>query len=185
MPKAPVAVAVVAALMFTTGLAAADGVAPEDKDRTTAFALSAGGTAVSIGLVLAGAGAHNTALSTAGVLSSLVMPAAGEIYAGRVFTPGMGIRLASAGIGLIGVVALASCTFPGVEAGGCRDGGGGGAALLVLAGLGYAIGTVHDIATAGSAVDDYNQRLRLRVTPAMFATASSGPALGVGITGSF
>jgi hypothetical protein len=176
---------VVVVLMFTNRLAAADEVAQESKDRDTAFWLSGGGTAVSIGLVLAGAGTRNPTLSTAGALSSLVTPAAGEIYAGKVFTAGMGIRLASVGVGLIGAVEVVSCSFPLVETGGCSGGGGSGAALLVLGALGYASGIIYDIATAGNAVDDYNQRLRFRVTPTVIPTASSGPAVGLGITGSF
>lgn len=185
MSRNQVAVAVVAVLAFTTRLAAADEAAPEIKDRGTAFTLSAGGTAVSIGLVLAGASTRHATLSTTGILSSLVTPAAGELYAGKVFTAGMGIRLISTGVGLLGVAELASCSFPLVEAGGCSGGGGSGAALLVLGALGYTSGIIYDIATAGSAVDDYNQRLHLRVTPAVIPTASSGPAVGLGITGSF
>lgn len=185
MAKIQVVVAVVAVLMFTTRLAAADEAAPESKDRGTAFWLSGGGTAVSISLALAGGITHHATLSTVGGLSLLVAPSAGEIYAGRVFTAGMGIRLASLGIGVIGAAELASCTFPLVEAGGCSGGGGSGAALLILGGLGYWGGIIYDIATAGSAVDDYNQRLRLRVTPTVIPTASSGPAVGLGITGSF
>jgi hypothetical protein len=184
MSKIQVVVAVVVVLAFTTRLAAADEAAPESKDRDTAFWLSGGGTAVSVGLLLAGAGTHNSALSSAGGLSLMVTPAAGEIYAGKMFTAGMGIRLASAGVAFIGAVELVSCSFPLVEAGGC-SGGGGGAALLILGALGYTGGVVYDIATAGSAVDDYNQRLRLRVTPTVIPTASSGSALGLGISGSF
>jgi hypothetical protein len=184
MPKVPVAVAVVAVL-FSARLAAADDEIPESKDRTTAFTLSATGTAVSIGLVLAGVSTHNAALNATGILSSMITPAAGEIYAGRFFTTGMAIRLVSVGVGLVGVVEVASCTFPGVEAGGCSNGGGGGAALLVLGAVGYGAGIIYDIATAGREVDGYNQRLHLRITPSVIPTASSGPAMGIGITGSF
>jgi hypothetical protein len=185
MSRIQVAVAVVAVLAFTTRLAAADEVAPETKDRATAFWLSGGGTGVSIGLALAGGFTHHPTLSTVGGVGLLVAPSAGEIYAGKVFTAGMGIRLVSLGVAVIGAAELASCTFPLVEAGGCSGGGGGGAALLILGGLGYWSGIIYDIATAGSAVDDYNQRLRLRVTPTVIPTASSGPAVGLGITGSF
>ena len=115
----------------------------------------------------------------------LVAPSAGEFYAGKVFTTGMGLRLASLGVAFIGAAELARCSFPLVEAGGCSGGGGGGAALIILCALGYTGGVIYDIATAGRAVDDYNERLRVRVTPTVIPTASSGPALGLGITGSF
>lgn len=185
MPRVQVAVVVVAVLAFTTRLAAADEVAPEDKDRGTAFWLSSGGTAVSVGLVLAGARTHNATLSTAGALSSLVSPAAGEIYAGKLFTAGMGIRLVSLGVAYLGAVELTSCSFPLVEAGRCNGDAGSGIALFLLGGLGFGGGIAYDIATAGRAVDDHNQRLRLRVTPTVIPTTSSGPAVGLGITGSF
>lgn len=185
MSRIQAAVAVVAVLLFTTRFAAADEVPSESKDRGTAFWLSGGGTGISIGLALAGGFTHHATLSTVGGISLLVAPSAGEIYAGKVFTVGMGIRLASLGIGVIGAAELASCTFPLVAAGGCHGGGGSGAALLILGGLGYWGGIIYDIATAGSAVDDYNERLRLRVTPTVIPTASSGPAVGLGITGSF
>ena len=179
-----VAVVAVVAVLMCARVAAAEEVAPETKGRGTAFALSAGGTAISIGLVVAGVSNREGFLTGVGLVSSLVTPTTGEIYAGKVFTAGMGIRLASVGVGFIAASALATCTYPLVAAGGCRN-AEGGAALLVLAGLGYAGGIVYDIAAAGSAVDDYNQRLRLRVAPTVIPTAASGPAVGVGITGSF
>ncbi len=185
MPRIQVAVAVVAVLAFTTRLAAADDVAPGSKDRGTAFWLSGGGTAVSVGLVLAGGSTHSSMLTSVGALASLVAPSAGEIYAGKMFTAGMGIRLASLGVGAIGAAELARCSFPLVEAGGCSGGAGGGVALFVLGALGYWSGITYDIATAGRAVDDYNQRLRLRVTPTLIPTPSSGPAVGLAVGGSF
>ena len=51
MSKIQVVVAVVAVLIFTTRLAGADDVAPDGKDRATAFALSTGGTAVSVATI--------------------------------------------------------------------------------------------------------------------------------------
>ena len=181
MPKVQVAVAVVAVLTLSTHLAAADEVAPEPRDRDAALTLSAGGTVASIGLMLAGQSTGTGAVTTAGLLSLLITPSAGEIYAGNLFTAGMGIRLGSLGAGLVGLIELVDC--PLFEAGGCS--GGGGAALLALGALGYATGIVYDIATAGRAVDDYNQRLHLRVTPTVIPTASSAPAVGLGIGGSF
>ena len=58
-------------------------------------------------------------------------------------------------------------------------------ALILIGAIGYVTGTLYDIATAPSAVDDYNQQLHLHVTPTVIPTASSGPAVGLGLGGSF
>jgi hypothetical protein len=169
--------AVLSTLMFTTRLALADP-APEPKDRSTAFLLSLGGTAASLSLVLAGADNSNEWLLGAGLISSLFTPAAGRIYAGCLFTPGLGIRLVSAG--------LAVAAFKEALDDEGNRGNNERTRVLFFAGvIGYASGIVYDIATVGRAVDDYNQRLRLHVTPTVIPTASSGPAVGLGIGGSF
>lgn len=95
--RVAVAIAIVSALTFTARLAGADD-APAWKDRDAAFKLSAGATLASVGLVVTGASTGHDALTAAGLLSSLVTPSAGEIYAGKLVTPGLGIRAASAGI---------------------------------------------------------------------------------------
>jgi hypothetical protein len=189
MSKILVVVAVVSAPTFTTRLAAADEIVPEIvpvfKDRSTAFALSAGGTAVSIGLVLVGAKTGNWRLTGVGLLSSLVAPSAGEMYTGKIFTAGTGIRLGSVGFGLVGLAAAATSFVQSAASGNGGNGSGPGP-VIVLAGLGYATGIIYDIATAGRAVDDYNQHpRRFRVIPTVIPTPSSNPAVGLGIGGSF
>jgi hypothetical protein len=184
MSKLPVALAIVSAVTFTTRLAGADD-APAVKDRDAAFKLSAGATLVSIGLVVAGASTGHDALTDAGLVSSLVAPSAGELYAGKLLTPGLGLRAASAGIGLLGLNEAHNCGYYVWPTGSCRNSGDITRALILIGAIGYVSGTLYDIATAGSAVDDYNQRLHLRVTPAVIPTASSGPAVGLGLGGSF
>lgn len=185
MSKLRVALAIVSALTFTTGLAAADD-APTWKDRDAAFKLSAGATLVSIGLVVAGASTGHDALTDAGLLSSLVTPSAGELYAGKLLSPGLGLRAASAGIGLLGLNEALHCGFYiYYPAGSCRNSGDITRALILIGAIGYVTGTLYDIATAPSAVDDYNQQLHLHVTPTVIPTASSGPAVGLGLGGSF
>lgn len=176
------AVAVLSALTFTTRAAFADESPPEPKDRGTAFALSAGGTALSAVLVIAGANSGNAPLVGAGLVGSLIAPSAGHIYAGKLGTPGLVLRVVSAGVAVAGVNEALKCFG---ETGSCDHDPEWAGELLVLAGIGYASGILLDIATAGRAVDDYNQRLQLRVTPAVIPTASSGRAVGLGITGSF
>ena len=116
------------------------------------------------------------------VVGSLIAPSAGHIYAGKLGTPGLVLRVVSAGVAVAGVNEALKCFG---ETGSCDHDPEWAGELLVLAGIGYASGILLDIATAGRAVDDYNQRLQLRVTPAVIPTASSGRAVGLGITGSF
>jgi hypothetical protein len=179
-----VQVAALSALLFTTRFAAADEAPPEPKDRDTAFALSAGGTMASAALLVAGVKAGNAALAGAGLISSLFTPSAGEIYAGRLATPGLGIRLVSTGVAAVGFEEAFKC-FLIESSSSCQHDSRLAGELIVVAGIGYASGILYDIATAGRAVDDYNQRLHLRVTPTVIPTTSSAPAVGLGIGGSF
>ena len=176
------AVAVLSALTFTTRAVFADDSPPVPKDRGTAFALSAGGTALSAVLVMAGANSGNAPLVGAGLVGSLIAPSAGHIYAGKLGTPGLVLRLVSAGVAVAGLNEALKCVGQGSP---CDHDPELAGRLLVAAGIGYASGALLDIATAGRAVDDYNQRLHLRVTPTVLPTSSSGPAVGLGITGSF
>src|SRR5678816_4144763 len=109
MTRALVAIAMLSALTFSTRRAVAGDAAPELKDRDTAFALSAGGTAVSIGLLVAGVRNDSLTLASAGLLGSLVAPSAGEFYAGKLLAPGLGIRLLSTAVGLAGAMSATSC----------------------------------------------------------------------------
>jgi hypothetical protein len=182
MSKMLVVVAVLGALTFATRLAAADDTTSGPKSRDTAFALSAGGTALSVGLVLVGANTSNGTLVGAGLLSSLVTPSAGEIYAGRPLTAGMGIRAASAVVTIAGISEALKCVLDDHP---CGNNEGLAVTLLGAGALGYATGIIYDIATAGTAADEYNRKFNLRVAPTVMQTASSGPAVGLSLGGSF
>jgi hypothetical protein len=186
MSKMRVAFAIVSAVTFTARLAAADD-APAWKDRDAAFKLSAGATVVSIGMVVAGASTGHNTLTDAGLLSSLVTPSAGELYAGKLLTPGMGIRALAAGLELAAFSEAHRCGYYVLvwSTDSCHNSSDLTKTLLVVGALGYVTGTVYDIATASHAADDYNQRLQLRVTPTIIPTAASGPAVGLGLGGSF
>lgn len=179
-------VAVLSALLFTitSRFAAADDAPPEPKDRGTAIALSAGGTLASAALLAVGVKAESAALAGAGLISSLITPSAGEIYAGRLATPGLGIRLVSTGVAVVGFQEAFSC-FLSDSSSSCRHDSEVAGVLIVAGALGYASGILYDIATAGTTADEYNRRLHLRVTPTVIPTASSGPAVGLGLGGSF
>jgi hypothetical protein len=181
MSKMMVGVAAASALTFTTQLAFADEPPAEPKNRDTAFMLSIGGTLASAAALAVGVGAGNGQLAAAGAVSSLFTPAAGEIYAGRLGTPGLVLRLVSAGVAVVGVQEAFKCFLASSA---CQRSEFAGA-FIAAGTIGYASGILYDIAMAGSAVDDYNQRLHLRVTPTVIPTASSGPAVGLGIGGSF
>jgi hypothetical protein len=180
----PVEIAVLSALLFTitSRLAAADDTPPDPKDRDTAIALSAGGTLASAALFAVGVKAENGALAATGLISSLVTPSAGEIYAGRLASPGLVLRLVSAGVTVVGIDEAFECFLASSP---CHHDPELAGALIVAGGIGYATGILYDLATAGSAVDDYNRRMHVRVTPTVIPTSSSGPAVGLGIGGSF
>ena len=146
------------------------------KDRTTAFELSIGGTAASVGVVLAGAAAHDGTIMAVGVASSLLTPSLGEWYAGQTLTLGMGVRAASAAAFLVGISTAISCD--GEQQSYCGLG-----ALWVAGAIGYGAGVLIDVASAGHAVDKYNEH-RLRIAPAVIATPS-GPVVGMGVGGRF
>lgn len=183
MSKILVTVVALSALTFTAHAASADDHPPEPKSPGTAVALSVGGTALSIGLTAAGAGSGNLPLFGAGLLSSMLTPAAGELYAtGSPFTWGTGIRALSAVTVIAGVGEAIKCIG---DRGTCQANPQLADALLITGALGYASGILYDIATAGTAADEYNQRFHLHVAPTVVRTPSSGPAVGVGIGGSF
>jgi hypothetical protein len=185
MRRAQVVVAVVSVLAFATRLAAADEPTLQNKDRDKAVALSIGGTVASIGLVVAGVRMHNGTLAGAGAFSTLIAPAAGEIYAGKLFTTGMVIRLSSAGAVVTGVIGEGIVSLSSAFREDRREDDSTIEALIAVGAIGYATGILYDIATAGSAVDEYNLWVQLHVAPTVISTPSGGPAVGLGLGGSF
>ena len=178
----PVVVVVGALILATSRAASADEAPPEPRNRNTAFALSVGGTALSAGLVMVGMRIDSASLITVGLLSSLVTPSAGEFYASKFVTWGMAIRGASAMSLLAGLDAALECSFVGDSCHSYEDRAG---TLIVAGAIGYAGGVLYDIATAGSAADDFNQRYHLRLAPAVLQTPSANTAVGIGIGGAF
>ena len=190
----PVALTLAATTLLTAGLAHADDTSlapgnvppiPSDqgpKDPHTALMLSLGGTAASAALVLAGSSANNADLVGVGLLSSLLTPSLGEWYAGKPLTAGMGIRLASAGVELYGLAEAFKCWDS------CTSSDNNTAGVLVVGGLiGYAAGTIYDIADAPSSAREYNRAhsWHATVTPTVMRTPSGNAQMGVGIAGSF
>ena len=186
---------VLAATLLTASLAHADdydappGMAPviatqsgqPPKSEDAAFALSLGGTAASAALTIAGLSSDNGGLAVAGLATSLVTPSLGEWYAGKPLTTGMGIRAVSAVVTVVGlgeslqcIDADNACSTPGA------------APYLMLGGLvGYAAGSIYDIATAKRVAREYNESHGWHVTvaPAAVRTASGQSTMGVGSGG--
>jgi hypothetical protein len=177
-------VMVVVLSMFAPQLASADDAAPEAKSRNAAFAYSAIGSAVSLGILAQGVRSDDRTLAAMGLVGVLILPSAGEVYAGKLTTWGMGIRVAAAAaaiVSLADIPRLSLADHPGTLAFALFNENGLGTLSVVA----YAGGVLYDLATAGTAVDEYNQRRHLRVTPTVIPTASSRPAVGLGIGGSF
>lgn len=189
MWKRVVPLAVLFALTFAARLAAADEPAPEPKNRGTAFALAGGGTALSIGVTAVGLAAGNGPLIAAGALSSLVTPSAGAWYAGESLTWGLGIRLLSSAVLIAGAAEGFKCVgHIGYGSGNgepCEHDPRRAGNLVLIGGIGYGVGVLYDILTAGSAVDRYNERFHVRVAPIASSTAASGRTFGLGVHGSF
>jgi hypothetical protein len=173
-------------LCLSTRIAAADDA--ELKDRDTALALSAGGTAVSAGLVVAAVvgGADSapdharfrTTLGELGVASLLVTPSLGEWYAGRYLTLGLALRAAGA-----------ATTLAGIAYSYCNDStcsSDRGHALIAIGLAAAAAGIVYDIADARSTTDRYNRARapRLAIMPTVLPSPS-GPAMGIGLARTF
>ncbi|HTR55933.1 MAG TPA: hypothetical protein VMJ10_34895 [Kofleriaceae bacterium] len=179
MMKTFTAVLIVSAL---ARVAAADdgppGLQPDpQKDRTTAFELSIGGTAASLAVVGLGASSQSGGVELAGLASLLVTPSLGEWYAGQPFTLGMGVRAASTAAFIVGISTAIRCD--GEQSSGCGLG-----ALWVAGAIGYGAGILIDVAGAGHAVDRFNAAHRLQFAPTVMATPS-GSVMGMGVGGRF
>lgn len=151
------------------------------KNPGTALLLSLGGTAASAALVIAGGENDSAGMITAGLVTSLVTPSLGEWYAGKPLTAGMGIRAASAAATMVGFAQALSC----IDAeGSCQSADSAG--VLIAGGLiGYATGTIYDIATAPRVARAYNRHHAVTLQPAMVRTPGGMTTVGVGIGGTF
>jgi hypothetical protein len=183
------AVVPVVVLVLAARVAAAD---PNDaRSPDLGLELSAGGTAASAGLIVGGLVLADQAPSSrdagysialVGLASTLVTPSLGEWYGGRVFTTGLGLRLAAVAVTALGVSQLSICFD---ECSGTHNNSAAGA-LIAIGLTSYAVGIGWDIATAPSTVRESNaQRHRLVLTPSIVTTPSGGAAYGLGVDGKF
>lgn len=176
------------------------------RNRETARWLSLGGTLASA--VVAGAGGlmleygrdHADTASTSrmrlegswligiGAGSTLVTPLLGEWYAERWGGPGLDLRVAGIGVGLIGVAAYflsgSRCQQFGDECfGGAPHDPKPATVLISIGAAAYLGGIVYDIVHAPDAADRYNQR-HAQIAPMPVASAT-GLHPGVGLSAAF
>ena len=144
--------------------------AAADPDPDVGLGLSAGGTAVSIGLIAAGHWIPKTRdVDDAGALSLLVTPSAGRWYAGDGVTGGFVMRAVSAGAIVGGFVYVFKRCFNGCMS----DADNVVADGLVFGGLaGFAAGTVYDIYMAPRSARDH-AATQTKILPTVFTQRST------------
>jgi len=154
----------------------------DDKSPETAKYLSGGGAAVSGVILLAAFMAapatdpYNTPLLYTGLATAVVTPSLGEYYAGEWFTPGLAIRIASAGLAVYAVrneEMTVTCLDMPAAGTKCKELKGAGMALLGVAAIGFIGGMWYDALDAGDAVNRWRARHGIYVAP-----TTNGVALG-------
>jgi len=175
---------VVLFVLLTCAIAHAD-----DKSRDTAKYLSGGASAVSGAVLLVGfldapeGQVFDTPVLYTGLALATVTPSLVEFYAGEWFTPGMGIRLASAGLAVYAIQNEQSevrCdTASSASQPMCKQLKGAGIALIGVAAIGFVGGMWYDALDAGDAVDRWRAHNNIAVTPTV------GPVTGLSIAGTF
>jgi hypothetical protein len=154
----------------------------DDKSPETAKYLSGGGAAVSGAILLASfldgtpTDPFNPPLFYTGLATAAIAPSLGQFYAGEWFTPGMAIRIASAGLAVYAVRNEETTTtcLDMPEAGTqCKQLKGAGVALIGVAAIGFIGGMWYDALDAGDAVNRWRARHGIYVAP-----TGNGVALG-------
>ena len=172
-------VAVVIVLVLGANVVRADDDGP--KQRALAIGLSVGGTVLSTALIAAGTGDSSGAggVLLAGAIGFVLLPSAGEWYAGQPFTWGMLVRVG--GLVLIGGgLAQGYCDGPLPPGQSCPN-----PMPAIVGGVVVAsAGAILDIALAPRAVARYNANHRPIVAPTILHPPS-GPVPGVSISGRF
>lgn len=161
----------------------------DDKSRDTAKYLSGGASAVSGAVLMLGfleapqGETFNTPLLYTGLALSTITPSLGEFYAEEWFTPGMGIRIASAGLAVYAIqneqkevrCDTASSSMQPM----CKSFTDTGIAVMGLAAIGFVGGMWYDALDAGDAVDRWRRRNNITISP------TAGAMTGLSIVGTF
>lgn len=169
---------VVLILVLACAMAHAD-----DKSRETAAYLSGGGAAVSGAVLLTSflttpkGEVFNDPVLYTGLGLAVVTPSLGELYAGEWFTPGMAVRIASAGLAVYAVrneEATVTCDTAATFGETCKQLKGAGVALVGVAAIGFIGGMWYDALDAGDAVARWRKRHGIVVTPTTNGIALAG-----------
>jgi hypothetical protein len=172
------------------GIVLACGVAHAEKKRQTGTLLSGVGAGVSSALVVGGfvfarpGNEFNQPLLFTGLGTSIVTPSLGEWYAGEWVTIGMAVRAAGAGLAIYAVrheQELVTCdTATSAMSPKCTSLTATGIGLLGVAAIAYVGGVAYDVKDAGDAVDRYNSRHHVFVSPtAILGSHDTAPGLAL------
>ena len=170
---------VVLFLILATATARADG----DKSPETAKYLSGGASAVSGAVLLYSflepplGEPFNRPVMYTGLVLAAVTPSLGEFYAGEWFTPGMGIRIAAAGLATYAMqeeTSTATCDTASSPTQKCTQLKGAGIALVGVAAIGFIGGMWYDSLDAGDAVNRWRAKHGIVVTPTSNGVALAG-----------
>jgi hypothetical protein len=163
------------------------------KSHDIAKGLSGAGAGVSAALILTSFlltdphNPYNEPLFYTGIGTSIVTPSLGEYYAGQYLTWGEALRAGAAGLAIVGINQTKSTSCLGqTDDNTCKEISTGGIAILGLGLIAYIGGVFYDVLDAPDAVDRYNYKLRMQVTPGLMPSPSGGPpGGGVWLRGSF
>lgn len=164
------------ALAIVIVLCTASSAHAEEKSETTALALSVPPFVVGAGLITTAAIMHDvgsdrsaTAIAaTTGVILLTVGPTLGHVYAGRVWSSGLAVRLVGIGVAIPGALLFTYGDTCGKFVCGAQVAGAG---LVAAGGLTLAIGGIMDIASTRDVVRAHNASLV--VTPSSVSLAGT------------
>jgi hypothetical protein len=154
----------------------------DDRSPETATYLSGGGAAVSGAILLTAflaapnADPYNAPLLYTGLVTAALAPSLGEYYAGEYFTPGLAIRVASAGLAVYAVQnekMTTTCLDQPNAGTPCTTLKGAGVAMIGVAAIGFIGGMWYDTLDARDAVGRWRARHGVVVAP-----TTNGIALG-------
>jgi hypothetical protein len=140
------------------------------KSPATAIGLSLGTTLAGAGMLAVASSLDSETLAIVGGTVLFVGPTAGQMYAGRVWNPGLGVRLAGLAVGGVGLWLAVRCED------GCdnRDSREVGEVLALGGALAYAGGSIYESIDAGRAATRYNRSLTVTPVPGGAAVSLSG-----------
>jgi len=161
------------------------------KSEGTATMLSLGTTAAGFALIAAAGNQGERGggeMATIGLLSLIIGPSAGHIYAGETsHAVGMSLLRGGAFVAfVVGVIKATTVTSADcVEVCSSRDSGDNGATLMWVGGLTFVAATVYDIIDAPRAARRRNAKERQFMMQPIYVGTATGPAPGIGFAGKF